>query len=147
MIKEEGSQKQEAEQTGKVNNNYSEEDEDSENFSLDTFEPVISPSESSQKSILETLAKNSSQDLIEFADKAEEIIYNFSCAKEEHDYNLNQSREKTKRLIIIAGVFLVIAGFIDSGFTGDKELPQKLINITLAALGGIGGYKLFTKEE
>lgn len=95
-------------------------DIDETDLTLDTFEPAISASESSQKSIdvrlnpstLETLAQNSPQELIELADKAEERIYNFSRAKEEHDYNLNQSKETTNRLIIIAGVLLVIAGFI-----------------------------------
>ncbi|NBD15377.1 MAG: hypothetical protein GVY04_04310 [Cyanobacteria bacterium] len=152
MSSEEGSKSENVNQEQISQNDN---DIDETDLTLDTFEPAISASESSQKSIdvrlnpstLETLAQNSPQELIELADQAEERIYNFSRAKEEHDYNLNQSKETTNRLIIIAGVLLVIAGFIYSGFTGDRELPEKLVNIALGALGGIGGYKLFAKKE
>lgn len=152
MSSEEGSKSENVNQEQISQNDN---DIDETDLTLDTFEPAISASESSQKSIdvrlnpstLETLAQNSPQELIELADQAEERIYNFSRAKEEHDYNLNQSKETTNRLIIIAGVLLVIAGFIYSGFTEDKELPEKLVNIALGALGGIGGYKLFAKKE
>ncbi|MBD2156263.1 hypothetical protein [Leptolyngbya sp. FACHB-16] len=51
--------------------------------------------------------------------------------------------EATKRLSIGVGLLLITALLIYAGMSGDRELPEKILIILVAAVGGFGaGYVL-----
>ncbi|NJM27852.1 MAG: hypothetical protein HC856_05790 [Pseudanabaena sp. RU_4_16] len=106
----------------------------------------------------EALAKKDPAGLLSFVKSYDERRYQIANLKEENRHKESISREETKskerdasnktNRIAMGLVFAFLAiVLLYSGLTGNKELPEKVINITAGALGGAGGATLLKRKE
>ncbi|AFY73961.1 hypothetical protein Syn7502_01929 [Synechococcus sp. PCC 7502] len=89
-------------------------------------------------SVVESLAHHQPSALIEFADKNDQRQFDYHSQLAKHKDDQNKRRENTNRMILGSIVGMILMSFIYSGVTGDKTLPDKLINIVVGGGAGIG---------
>ena len=89
-------------------------------------------------SVVESLAHHQPSALIEFADKNDQRQFEYHSQLAKQKDNQNKRQEDTTRMILASIVGMILMSFIYSGVTGDKTLPDKLINIVVGGGAGIG---------
>jgi hypothetical protein len=118
--------------------------------------PIQMPTISS--SAFEALAKEDPAGLLSFVESYDRRRYEIAKLKEENRHKEIIAREDTKskeqdagsktNRIAIGLVFSFLGlVLLYSGLTGNKELPEKVINITAGVLGGAGGVTLLNRKE
>jgi len=95
----------------------------------------------------EALAKESPDQLLKFVESYDERQLRFYSLKEENKHRQQIEQEKTKRFGM-GLIFATIASvMIYSGLTGDKTLSEKIINVAIGALGGLGAGAVFLQKK
>lgn len=118
--------------------------------------PIQVPTISS--SAFEALAKKDPAGLLSFVESYDQRRYEIAKFKEENRHKEIIAREEAKSKEqdassqisrIAMGLVFSFLGLVllYSGLTGNKELPEKVINITTAALGGAGGVTLLKRKD
>lgn len=98
-------------------------------------------------SAVETLAHNSPERLIQFADSSDQRQFTYYSKLAEYRHNNNHNRENTIRLALGSVFGIVLMAFVYAGLTKDNTLPTQLINTLVGGAGGLGVSSFLQKKK
>lgn len=104
--------------------------------------PPISPE------IVQTLIEKAPQEALQLAKEYIQQQTDRAKSEIENHHQLKIAGERTKRLGMGLIFATIVAVMVYSGFTKDKDLSEKIIDVAIGALGGLGaGVVLLKKKE
>jgi hypothetical protein len=104
--------------------------------------PPISPE------IVQTIIEKAPQEALQLAKEYIQQQTDRTKSEIENHHQLKIAGERTKRLGMGLIFATIVAVMVYSGFTKDKDLSEKIINVAIGALGGLGaGVVLLKKKE
>jgi hypothetical protein len=97
---------------------------------------------------IRAIAEQAPEEALQFLEGYDKRQFEYLTLQERNEHKERSDREQTKRWgmgFILAALCSVL---LYSGWTGDKDLSEKVINVVVGAVGGLGaGAALFHKKE
>jgi hypothetical protein len=98
--------------------------------------------------IVNTLIEKAPQEALQLAKEYIQQQTDLAKSEIENHQKLKIAGERTKRLGMGLIFATIVAVMVYSGFTKDKDLSEKIIDVAIGALGGLGaGVVLLKKKE
>ncbi len=98
-------------------------------------------------SVMEALAQDSPEQLLEFVEKSDDRQYQYYLQKEQNRHNEKIARENTTRIAIASVLSAVFAAFFYSAATGEISLSAEIISALIGGFGGLGIGKVLQRPE